>query len=208
MVLLTGAVASTLGAPLFIGKDGLVVVEAESTSSSKGRWKEKQMVPGYTGGCHLEFTGNKPTGGEPASTLKYYFTVDKDGVYRLYLRAHKRLKDDQGRKAASDHCNDCYVRLKGDYYTGGDTPTDQLEDDTKLFVHGKSDEGFDWASMLDYHHKKTAPVYRLKKGETYTLYVSGRSQRFNFDRFVFMHESVNKQAALDRKTPESKSTKK
>lgn len=34
-------------------------------------------------------------------------------------------------------------------------------------------------------------VYVLKRGETYTLAISGRSQRFNLDRIVFKHESLD-----------------
>ncbi|MDF7808634.1 hypothetical protein P4E94_14385 [Pontiellaceae bacterium B12219] len=102
-----------------------------------------------------------------------------------------------------DKCNDCYVRLDGDFTTGGNAPQHMLETDTKLY--GGSATGWGWTSKLDRDHKKFEPLYALKAGEKYTLVVSGRSQRFNMDRIVWQHESVSDDDAKDPKQPESKS---
>lgn len=202
IVLLTACfVSSVFSAPLFEGKDGLLVIEAESTSSSKGQWKEREEVEGFTGECHLEFTGNQPANGPPTSPLKYQFTVDKDGIYRLLIRAHKRLEGEPG-----DRCNDCYVRLDGDFDTGGTAPLKMLETDTKLY--GGNAEGWGWTAQLDRNHKKFPPLYKLKAGEKYTLIISGRSQRFNMDRIIFKHESVADEKAKDPNQPESADAKK
>ena len=195
---------------VFQGKDGLVVMESESSTSAKGEWKKKTTVDGYTGDCHLEFTGNKPASGPATSPLKYRFKVDKDGIYRLMIRAHKRLVDDKGKKARGDHCNDCYVRIQGRYEAGGGAPLEILKKDTKTFVHGKAAETWDWTYKLDYHDPKTHkgvkgdPLYKLKAGQMYTLVVSGRSQRFNMDRIVLKHESVSMEQAKDPETPEGR----
>lgn len=196
--------------PVFQGSDGILIIEAEATDSPLDKWVAKKTVKVFTGESHLEFTGNKPPSGPATSPLKYTFTVDKDGIYHLWIRAHKRLVGDDGVKARNDLCNDCYVRLEGDYDTGGKTPKSQLGKDTKLYVHGESATTFDWTAMLDYHHPethkatKTAPKYKLKAGEKYTFTVSGRSQRFNFDRILFCHESADVEKAKSAKTPASK----
>jgi len=189
---------SAIGADVFDGKDGLVIIEAESTSSSKGKWKKKTSIPGFTGECHFEFTGNKPSNGKATSPLKYNFTVDKDGNYLLLIRAFKRLEGEP-----KDRCNDCYVRLKGDYDTGGQAPLKMLKSDTKLY--GGDHKKWGWTAKLDDKHKKFSPVYKLKAGEKYTLVISGRSQRFNMDRIIFKHESVDNKKARDPKQPESPS---
>jgi len=184
------------GTDVFKGKDGLVIIEAESTSSSKGKWKKKTSVEGFTGESHLEFTGNKPSNGPATSPLKYYFTVDKDGEYKLMIRAFKRLDG-----ARHDLCNDCYVKLKGDFDTGGKAPLKLLKKDTKLY--GGSDKKWGWTAQLDDSHKKFPPLYKLKAGEKYLLTISGRSQRFNMDRIIFKHSSVSDKKAKDPKAPES-----
>ncbi|MEN8735312.1 MAG: hypothetical protein ACN4GF_01280 [Lentimonas sp.] len=187
-------------ASVFNGKDGLVVFEAESTGSSKGDWEKQRTIDGFTGECHLEFTGNKPANGPPEDPLKYYFTVDKDGEYHLLIRAYKRLEGEP-----KDRCNDCYVRLIGDFESAGSAPLELLESDTKLY--GGHNEHWGWTDKLDKNHKKFPPLYKLKKGENYTLIISGRSQRFNMDRIIFKHTSVDRATALDPKLPESASSR-
>lgn len=201
VLLMLGAAGAAFAAPLFEGKDGLLVMEVESTSSSKGSWKERDTVPGFTGSCHFEFTGNQPASGPAKNPLKYYFTVDKDGVYKLLIRCHKRLEDEK-----PDKCNDCYVRLEGDFAAGGPAPLALLKADTKLY--GGSPTGWGWSAQLDKGHKKFPPLYKLKAGVEYTLVISGRSQRFNMDRIVFRHADVPDGKARDPKIPESKSRKK
>ena len=73
---------SSFGAQIFHAKEGLLVIEAESTESSLGKWEKKKSVEVYTGECHLEFTGNKPDNGPATSPLQYVFTVDKDAEAR------------------------------------------------------------------------------------------------------------------------------
>lgn len=196
MVALAASSVSAFGADVFEGKDGLVIMEAESTKSSKGKWKKLTSIDEFTGESHLEFTGNKPSNGPAKNPLKYSFTVDKDGEYKLMIRAFKRLEGEP-----KDRCNDCYVKLKGDFESGGDAPLKMLKADTKLF--GGHHEKWGWTVKLDEGHKKFNPVYKLKAGETYLLTVSGRSQRFNMDRIVFRHSSVNDKKAMDVKLEES-----
>ena len=166
-------------------KDGLVMIEAEATNSSLRKWKLRKDVEGYSGEGHIEFTGNNDAGGKPESPLKYQFTVNKEGDYRLFIRGHKNLP----KGVEPDKCNDNYVRLEGTFEAGdGGAPLKTLKKDTKFF--GGSDKGWGWAQKLDEGHKKMDAIYHLKPGETYTLVISGRSKNWNIDRIVLKHSSV------------------
>lgn len=196
---------------VFLESDGVVVIEAESSSSKPGKWAGKTDIEGFTGKGHIEYTGNKPAGGPVGSTLVYFFKIEKAGTYTLHLRAHKRLEGEK-----PDKCNDAYVRVEGKYNAskeagdkhGDDARLETLRKDTKLF--GGSDKGWGWAETLDLggHNNKRNPKYVFKAGETYALGVSGRSQRFNIDRIVFRHESVGLKEAKDPEVPESEQVKK
>lgn len=192
---------------VFLESDGVVVIEAESSSSKPGKWAGKTDLEGFTGKGYIEYTGNKPAGGPIGSTLVYFFKIEKAGAYTLHLRAHKRLEGEE-----SDKCNDAYVRVEGKYSASedaGDKHNDNarletLRKDTKLY--GGSAKGWGWAETLDLggHNNKRKPRYIFKAGQTYALGVSGRSQRFNIDRIVFRHESVELAKAKDPELPESK----
>lgn len=186
--------------------EGLVVIEAESSSSKPGKWAGKTDIEGFTGKGHIEYTGNKPAGGPVGSTLVYFFKIEKAGTYTLHLRAHKRLEGEE-----PDKCNDAYVRVEGKYTASkdagdkhnDDARLDTLRKDTKLY--GGLAKGWGWAETLDLggHNNKRKPKYVFKAGETYALGISGRSQRFNIDRIVFRHESVDLKKAKDPKLAES-----
>lgn len=188
------------GDPVFLAKDGIVAIEMESTDSSLRRWKKKTDVDDYSGPCHLEFTGNKPEMGPPNSPPEYHFQVDKPGTYQLVLRARKRLISER-----QDICNDCFVRLEGDYAAGGKAGMNILKEDTKLF--GGHADKWAWAKLLDHKHKKYPALYKLKPGETYVLSISGRSQNFNLDRFVLVHESHKIDKVLKTNPKESERAK-
>lgn len=182
--------------PVFQEKGGIVAIEAESTSSSLRKWKKKHDVADYSGECHLEFTGNKAESGPPESPLKYRFQIKKPGKYTLVLRARKRLETKR-----ADISNDCYVAMKGDFESGGETPLKVLKSDTKIFGGDKDKWG--WCRQLDYNHKKSAPVYLFKAGGTYEFIIHGRSKNFNLDRFLFVHESENLREVMNKNPRES-----
>jgi len=170
--------------PLFVETNGIIVMDAESTASPLGKWKSVSEPANFTGTGAIEFTGNRTAGGDPDSPLVYRFQVQTDGIYQLALRAHKRLDG-----APSDHSNDAYIRMEGDYdAVGGAAPLDWLMNDTKIF--GGSPSGWGWAASLDRDHNKRFPRYTFKAGEIYTLILSGRSQRFNVDRIVIYERSL------------------
>lgn len=184
--------------PVFQEKGGVIAIEAESTSSRLKKWKKKTDVADFSGECHLEFTGNKTESGPPESPLKYRFQINKPGNYTLVLRARKRLETKR-----ADISNDCYVAMKGDFETGGDTPLKVLKSDTKIY--GGEPDSWGWCRKLDHNHKKTDPIYLFKKGAIYEFTIHGRSKNFNLDRFLFVHESENLRDVMKKNPKESKS---
>jgi hypothetical protein len=177
-----GAGNATARPPLWLESDGVVVMEAEQTVSPLDKWIKitpggSNFVAGATGSGHLEFTANTHNGGKATSPLEYHFKINEGGVYRLFIRARKRLEGLPG-----DKCNDGYVRVSGHFTAGGGTPLELLQQDTKFF--GGDAENWGWAAKLDADHKKLDADYEFKAGETYTLVLSGRSIRWNVDRIV------------------------
>lgn len=166
--------------------DGLVIMEIENTESPLGKWVLKDDNPNFNGDGFLEFTGNEITKGPPKSPLEFRFRISKAGIYSIKLRARKRLDG-----AESDLCNDCYVRVEGDYASGSnEVALRALQNDTKLY--GGPANGWGWAGNLDARDADhTQAKYDFKAGEEYLLVVSGRSKRYQIDRIVFVHSSAN-----------------
>ena len=163
------------------------MMEAENTESKLGNWSKRTDFKDFSGTGHLQFNANQPNGqGSVRDPLVYRFRINQAGDYRLAIRAHKNL---QG--ARHDYCNDGYARMEGDFGigTGGPPNMDFLTKDTKIYGGFAND--WDWAQRLERGHSKGNAVYRFKAGETYTFRISGRSRRWNIDRIVFYHSSVN-----------------
>jgi hypothetical protein len=84
-------VSGLLANPVFQEKGGILVMEAESTSSSLGSWKKKTDVKDYGGECHLEFTGNKARLVDKNGNM---LTIVKDGR-RFEIPISSLSDDDQ-----------------------------------------------------------------------------------------------------------------
>ncbi|MCW1923697.1 tandem-95 repeat protein [Luteolibacter arcticus] len=195
---------------------GIVVMEAERTPSSLGsgsaRWElyepgETNFVAGATNNAHLEFQGNSSNGGPATAPLTYKFRINQGGYYHLHLRARARLDG-----ADSDKNNDCYVRVNGDSYGAGpnagdthlkDATLSLLTNNTKLY--GASPTTWGWSDQLDAggEANKRWPVYNFVSGGTYTLTISGRSIKYNFDRIVFRKSTISTSSAKSATLPES-----
>ena len=165
-------------------EDGIVMMEAEHTLSPLDLWMSSTHFKGYSGAGHLEFTGNTPYGdGASKSPLSYTFKINTSGDYGLFIRGRSRLLAEE----RHDLCNDVWIRLEGDFEigTGGPSDIDWLTNETKLFVGRGGNGDWGWGHRLDRKHVQPEAIYKFKKGQTYTLYISGRSTRFNMDRIVF-----------------------
>jgi hypothetical protein len=166
-----------------------IKIEAESTKSPLGKWlkitsKNKNYVANASGKTYLEFMGNTPSVGEPNSPLQYTVKVPIDGNYRLLMMSSKRLEGDRG-----DWCNDAFVKLQGDFESATNLDKQTLGNYLKYFQEGSTntpENEWHWAQRAERgRHEFFDLVYKLKKGETYTLTLAGRSQRFSVDYMVF-----------------------
>ena len=196
----------------YIEHDGIVIFEAEDTTSDLGLWLKKSTISDYTGTGYLEFNGNGPTRGDPNSPIEYKFFIKKGGLYYLNLLCAKEVLVING-ETRTDIANDGYVRVEGNYESGPnpgdsnglDAPLSMLKSDTKFF--GGSANRFSWSygNKLDPGGtaNKRVAIYNFKSGEEYTLVVSGRSQFFKIDRFMFRHKDVALETALDTNLPAS-----
>ncbi|MGF1577974.1 MAG: PA14 domain-containing protein [Gemmataceae bacterium] len=198
-----------VGSGVYQEAGGLVIIEAENTESNFGLWQERTDLNNFTGSGYLEFTGNQTANGLPNSPLEYEFKINKSGLYYLHMRAARDTTHGQ----PSDHSNDAYFRVEGDYNAGpgpysshGDNAAlSVLKTDTKFF--GGNADSFAWASgnRLDLggHNNKRVAVYDFNAGETYKLVISGRSKYFSLDRVVFRHVDTSSNEAQDLSKPES-----
>ncbi len=196
----------------FVEAEGMVTIEAESTSSPHGAWEKKSVITGHTGSGYLEFTANNEESGPAHSPLEYKIKITKPGLYYLHLHCAREDVTIKG-KLRDDVANDCFVRVEGDYSPGpkpgnrhGDNaPLSLLKGDVKFF--GGDAGRFAWAfgNRIDPGGKtnKRVAVYDFKAGQTYNLVISGRSKLFKLDRIVFRHESVTPETANDTKRAES-----
>jgi len=169
----------------FIPNQDYIKIEAESTKSGLGEWLkikkgDKNYVAGASGETFLEFLGNTPTMGLPNSPLIYTFTAPANGTYRLIMMNSKRLEGVRG-----DWCNDAYIKLEGDYqsHTGLDRNT--LGQYLKFFQEGSvgtPELSFHWGLRAERgKHEFFELIYNLKKGQSYSITLAGRSQRLSVD---------------------------
>jgi hypothetical protein len=171
-------------------KEGYVAIEMENTLSPLGQWIKVQdgdlnFNPTASGGAHLEFNGNTTGGGSPNSPLEYTFTITTAGTYQLMVKGSRRNLD-----APNDHCNDCYLRVTGDYTSGNNHPTDLLQTtDLKLFG-AQPFPNWGWAKALEHNGSAPKARYNFKAGETYKVIISGRSKRYNPDFVLLFNTAI------------------
>jgi len=181
-----------------------VSFEAEITNSDLGEWvvrkpgDAKYMTGGGSigpiGNDYIEFTGNNESSGPPNSPLQYTFTAPKTAKYRIAGRLMQNLEG-----AEQDKCNDVYIKMEGDYTSGSDAldKTD-LSQNQKFYGRGADSWGsiFNIEVHKDGKAQHATPYYNLKEGKSYTLTISGRSQRAAIDYFVVFESSLGLQTGL------------
>ena len=171
-----------------LASNSYIFIEAEQTQSNLQKWQivekgNKDYVTGASGETYLEFMGNKPITGKANSPLEYQFIAPKTGVFQLMLMTSKRLEG-----VKSDWCNDAFVKLSGDFESANTLRTEDLKKDIKILQDGNDETPeleWHWASTAEKkRHLYNTFQYKLKKGEAYTITLSGRSMRFSVDYIV------------------------
>ncbi len=180
--LLCTAGFTNLSAAVYQEAGGYVLMEMENTETDHSQCWTVETQKNPEGGKALrQAKCNNPGTGSAKNPLKYSFKINTGGVYTLYM---KMWKDFARTKSESDKSNDVYVRVAGDFTTGGSASTGILKGDNKYF--GGSPNSYAWNNgMLDVSHKKMEAKYTFKSGETYDLFISARAQDVVIDRILF-----------------------
>lgn len=170
-----------------------VFIEAEKTVSDLQKWQlvqkgDQNYIERASGDAYLEFMGNKPITGKPNSPLIYQFTAPKTGDFQLMLMSSKRLEG-----VKSDWCNDAFVRLSGNYESGSKLSKQALQKNIKILQDGNDETPelqWHWASTAEKdRHVYNKFIYKLIKGEKYTITLSGRSKRFSVD-YILLYNTA------------------
>lgn len=179
-----------------------VFIEAEKTASDLQKWQlvkkgDQNYIERASGDAYLEFMGNKPITGKPNSPLIYQFTAPKTGDFQLMLMSSKRLEG-----VKSDWCNDAFVRLSGNYESGSKLSKQVLQKNIKILQDGNDETPelqWHWASTAEKdRHVYNKFIYKLIKGEKYTITLSGRSKRFSVDYIILYNTAkFNNQEAKE-----------
>lgn len=178
-----------------------IFIEAENTQSKLQDWNlvkfgDENYVSNASGFSYIEFNGNKPDSGKPNSPLEYTFTAPKEGKFRLIMMTSKRLEGDRG-----DWSNDAFVKMAGNFNSATNLSKTTLENYIKYFQEGSTktpELEWHWAQRAEKgRHVFHNLIYQLKKGETYTLTLAGRSKRFSIDYLVFYNS--DKLSLIDAK---------
>ncbi|MEM9787294.1 MAG: cadherin-like domain-containing protein [Pseudomonadota bacterium] len=188
-----GPVAPPASDGAFQGKDGTIVMQAES-AEAQGNWRET-TVDGET-----VLLWDAPSSNynkvDPDETLSYTFVTDEAGNYHIGLHSG-RVKSAMGQselfekdgKARTDTGNDAYVAVI-DVATG-----EVVQKPTKLFTGlGGSDRDLRFGSTFDANHNKSPAVVTLEAGKEYRLEITGRSDGYALDMITLNKGGVLRDA--------------
>ena len=182
LVAIDGADLASPPAPAFQAYGNLVVIETESVPPT-GNWNEYSDLAGFTGASYYRWDGPDHYSSPGNGVLTYEFEVTETANYKF--RIHNRHDDPE-----PDKDNDCWVRVDGSPWY-------------KVF----SNEGSSTVKKWNWHSvtEETSSVkydanYDLTAGR-HVLEISGRSNGYMADRFVFYQPGV--WHSLELTNPES-----
>lgn len=151
--------------PVFLEKNGIVILEAESITISEG-WELQTSVEGYSGEGYLTWTPSTNVQPNGQGLLEYSFKISNAGNYIVKIRNYHPCED-------FTECNDIFLKMNDTEWR-------------KNFNHTLAE--WDWNSRQDVDHVFSDATYTLEEG-THTLYLSGRSQDFSIDKIAIFHEA-------------------
>ena len=159
------------GSTVFLEKNGLVVMEVESTPKVSS-WVEETKWGGFTGQSYYRWNGPDYFGQPGNAPLSYEFEITNAGNYqfRLHNRHNHPLKDQE---------NDCWVRVDGGPWR-------------KVYSNKGSStiNVWNWESKFDLSPAPHVDAnYTLSAG-VHILEISARSKNFMIDRMHLFNSSV------------------
>lgn len=165
----------------FIERDGVVTVEVESAAPADD-WATETDIGGYTGDGYFTWRGPDLFSQPGVGVLTYRLQLSRTASYRLRIRNYHDNPDGTLE-------NDCWVRMDdGDWI--------------KLFSPPVG--SWNWESNFDFGENDKPPAaYGLGQG-IHTFQISGRSQKFRIDRFIFYTDEAPN--PMDTTRPQSPTT--
>lgn len=157
---------------LFLEKDGIVVVEAESGTIDNESWifrAKTENFGGFTGRGYIK-SEDPPVPDKPYGSIKYRIRITNPGKYQLHIRSNKEREN-------ITTGNACFTRLVGDPgYQGTFIKTFQ------------TDQRFKWSfsTRHEFFGQILVPFYEFTKADIYTFEISGLFEGFYIDRFVLV----------------------
>lgn len=143
---------------------GAYVAEIEAVAPV-AEWKLETEHSGFSGAGYFAWRGPHVKKQPGTAVLKYPFTAEAAGRYRLSIRA--RRDRERGEQRAGDQCNDVFVRLDGA--------------DPWIKVSHRTPWG-QWGTMkhFSYHHGLEDAVFALTPG-AHVLEIAARSDNVKID---------------------------
>jgi hypothetical protein len=146
-----------------VERDGIVVFEAESGEIVPD-WKLETKADGFSGNGYITWRGENMFSAPGASTITYTFFVINPGTYYLQVRNYHDNPD-------NTESNDFFTKVNDGEWL-------------KTYSHVINE--WNWHTGTDVNHFwGRLPKFELRPGINY-LQISGRSEGFSIDRFVFV----------------------
>lgn len=184
----TAATASATTGPVWIEKDGVIVMEAEKgTPESSDTWDVRTDVPDYRGDGFIRWMNSNHFSDQTHGVLSYRILVTNPGDYRFRWRA---FHDPAAHGARGDQENDCWTNYKVNSKTAMH----------KTF-RGGNNAGDPWNFATRWEtsrHVFANPVLKLSAGE-HVFRIAARSKNFMIDR-LYLAKRVSD---IGHDTPES-----
>ncbi len=176
------------GAATFVERNGIVVMDVESTSPA-GSWRRETSIGGYKGSAYYVWRGADrfASSGAGQGTMRYRFRINTPGNYQLRWRS--RIAS--GNSATES--NDSWVRFPTGRNVSGEH---SLNGWTKAYMNTLGSWSWD-ARTVD---GRGLPLRQYFSAGDHYLEVSGRSNGHALDRIVlYRYASVNySQNAFER----------
>lgn len=158
-----------------IGKNGLVVIEAEN-ATIPGGWVVEKGIDGFKGAGALRWNG-PDTFSKPVAPIEYKFSVDQGGSYFVTLRASRPFNGEEW-----DRNNDFFISVDG-------------SKPQKIFFSTPR-ETWGWAKTIDLGgHNFIQAKFDLTQGQ-HKIEVYARSHDAVLDRIHINKGSSNENAGL------------
>jgi len=189
--------------PLFVEKDGLLVIEAESVAIGTG-WSAHTARAGFTGSSYIQWEDANSFSTPGKGLMTYKINIQTPGTYRFQWRSH--INEGDNNTESNDawlrfaDAADFYGEKKGNFvYPNGTGKKPNPEGQSKdgwFKIYMNQLDTWSWQARTSDNDAHDIYVVFDSAG-IYTMEISGRSKGFALDRIVLYNVSVSTGNATD-----------